>query len=377
MARVKLTEYRAKSILTDHYNGYEIRKASLQKDIDALSDDDSYVVKVDQGVKKRGKQGLVELNITKVDIKKAATSLINKGFNRLIVETMIPHNEEDERYLCIERVRAGFRILYSPRGGVHVEEDASAVEMYTDPQDVPLPTEFVESILQTMDQEHLSFVEINPLLVRDNECILLDAAVLADSAGMEFSSWGESDVVDPHTPGTSEKLIMQLNSGSAASFSFRVLNQDGSIWLLLSGGGASITIADEASNRGKADYIGNYGEYSGGPTREETQVYTDAVLKQMFNSKAPRKALVIAGGVANFTDVKKTFAGIIDALRKHIDELQKQQIKVYVRRGGPNEKEGLALMEEFLRKSNIYGSVHGSTEILTVVVDEAMDYVDK
>jgi hypothetical protein len=115
---------------------------------------------------------------------------------------------------------------------------------------------------------------------------LLDAAVLADSAGMEFSSWGESDVVDPHTPGTSEKLIMQLNSGSAASFSFRVLNQDGSIWLLLSGGGASITIADEASNRGKADYIGNYGEYSGGPTREETQVYTDAVLKQMFNSKA-------------------------------------------------------------------------------------------
>ena len=122
--------------------------------------------------------------------------------------------------------------------------------------------------------------------------------------------------------------------------------------------------------------IGNYGEYSGGPTREETQLYTEAVLGQVFASKAPHKAIVIAGGVANFTDVRKTFAGIIDALTGHIDALRAADIKVYVRRGGPNEKEGLALMEAFLRKHDIYGSVHGSDTVLTTVVDEALEYVD-
>src|SRR5690606_3567424 len=147
-------------------------------------------------------------------------------------------------------------------------------------------------------------------------------------------------------------------------------------WLLLSGGGASITIADEAANRGKADLIGNYGEYSGGPTREETQIYTEAVLRQVIDSKAPKKAIVIAGGVANFTDEKKTFAGIIDALKDHIEELKVAGIKVYVRRGGPNEKEGLALMKNFLETQGIYGSVHGSDAVLTVVIDEALEAVD-
>jgi len=75
----------------------------------------------------------------------------------------------------------------------------------------------------------------------------------------------------------------------------------------LSGGGASITIADEAMNQGKSSLVGNYGEYSGGPSTEETYLYTLDVLRQVLTSKAPKKAIIIAGGVANFTDVKKTF----------------------------------------------------------------------
>ena len=376
MARVKLTEYRAKKILVEGYRGVQLHLDSINKDIKKLSSDTSYIVKVDQGIKKRGKQGLVRLNVRTDDAMAAVRTLANRGFDTFIAEPMFPHEDNEERYLSVERVRDGVKILYSPQGGVDIEDHPEAIQVFSTFDDVPLPKKFVQRLLATMDSDHLSFVEINPLVVRDDEGILLDAAVLADSPAEYMSSWSSDDIAEVSQKTDTEVTISELNTGSSASFSFRVLNKNGSVWLLLSGGGASITIADEAANRQKAELIGNYGEYSGGPTREEAQVYAEAVICQMLESSAAHKALIVAGGVANFTDVKKTFGGVIDALAKYLDQLQAAQIKVYVRRGGPNEKEGLAAMESFLKKHGIYGSVHGSDTVLTEVVDEALDYVD-
>lgn len=376
MARVKLTEYRAKKLLVDNYSGVALSVSSLDDDIAELKADQQYIIKVDQGIKKRGKQGLIRLNITKADATEAVKELADKGFERFVAEPMFPHEDSEEKYLSIERTRNGFLLLFSEQGGVEVEAHPEHIQRYEQINDVPLPGQFLSHIIEVMNREHLSFIEINPLIVRDNVCTLLDAAVLADSAGQWQASWQEDDIVEAGKKSEAEQVIAELNEGSPAAFSFRVLNQDGAIWLLLSGGGASITIADEAANRGKADLIGNYGEYSGGPTREETQLYTEAVLAQMFRSKAPKKAIIIAGGVANFTDVKKTFAGIIDALGKYLDELKAANIKVFVRRGGPNEQEGLALMKDFLIKNDMYGSVHGSDAVLTTVIDEALEAVN-
>lgn len=376
MARVKLTEYRAKKLLVDGYLGVEILLSSLDENIALLADNQNYVIKVDQGIKKRGKQGLLRLNVARADVRQVVLELADKSFERFLAEPMLPHEAGEEQYLSVERTRQGFAMVHSLRGGIDVEVHTEDIKRYTNVSDVPLPTEFLTRTIEIMNREHLSFVEVNPLIVRGEECILLDAAVLADGAGSWQASWSEDDIVEATQKSEAEQVIAELNDSSPASFSFRVLNPDGAIWLLLSGGGASITIADEAANRGKADLIGNYGEYSGGPTREETQIYTEAVLRQTFASKAPKKAIVIAGGVANFTDVKKTFAGIIDALSGHLDKLRATEVKVFVRRGGPNEKEGLALMKDFLIKNDIYGSVHGSDAILTTVVDEALEAVD-
>lgn len=305
MARVKLTEYRAKSLLVDGYEGKQIRLSSLKDDVAQLDPDTSYIVKVDQGIKKRGKQGLIRIDVTQDAAEQAVESLASKGFDQFIAEPMMPHEESEERYLSMERAREGMRILYSSQGGVDIEEHSDSITQYSDIDEVPLQQHFLSHLVSVMNDEHLSFVEINPLVVRDDRCTLLDAAVLGDSAGTWQASWNEDDIAETKQKSDAEVKIAELNDGSPASFSFRVLNPDGAIWLLLSGGGASITIADEAANRGKANLIGNYGEYSGGPTREETQLYTEAVLEQMFQSAAAKKAIVIAGGVANFTDVKK------------------------------------------------------------------------
>lgn len=376
MARVKLTEYRAKTLLVDGYFGVAIQLETKEQDIARLAADQQYIIKVDQGIKKRGKQGLIRLNITKDNAVQAVNELAERGFNRFIAEPMLPHDDSEEQYICLERVREGVKILYSSHGGVDIEDHLGAVKQYDEVNKVPLPGGFLDHLVTVMDSEHLSFIEINPLVVRGEECILLDAAALADSAGAWQASWSDEDIVDAHTKTEAETIVAELNDNSPAAFSLRVLNPNGAIWLLLSGGGASITIADEAANRGKVELIGNYGEYSGGPTREETQLYTEAVLGQMFKSSSSKKAIVIAGGVANFTDVKKTFAGIIDALKKNLDKLKESDIKVYIRRGGPNEKEGLAMIATFLETHGILGSVHGSETVLTKVIDEALERVD-
>ena len=375
MSRQKLSEYKAKSLLIPEYNGTSFHLTNHGIDTSQLDEELKYIIKVDQGVKKRGKSGLIRMNVDKSEVNSAVEELAKSGFTQFIAEPIFTHDDNEERYVSFERTREGIKILYSDHGGVFVEDDPTSVKAYVS-EDVPLPKDFVTHVINVMNAQHFAFVEINPLIVRDGSCILLDAAVLVDSAGAYVADWNEDDLVDARKLMESEKRIAELNDNSPAAFSFRILNANGALWFLLSGGGASITIADETMNQGKADVIANYGEYSGGPSTEETYLYTKQVLSQMLQSTAPKKALVIAGGVANFTDVKKTFSGIIQALFEVKDDLVKNRVRVFVRRGGPNEKEGLALIKQFLSQNELLGSIHGSEAILTTVVDEALEYID-
>jgi succinyl-CoA synthetase beta subunit len=377
MARVKLSEFRAKSMLIDDYQGVALHLDTLDTDIEKMATDTSYVIKVDQGVKKRGKQGLLKLNVSKNDAKSAVEELAAKGYSRFIAESMLAHEDNEEHYLSLERTRNGIAISYSPHGGIDIEDSADSVTTVIYPE-IPsaIPTELIEKLVQTMNDQHLSLIEINPLVIQGNQIHLLDAAVLADSAGEYFAkAWSETDVVEARQKSPEEEAVAELDDNSPSAFSLRVLNPNGSLWLLLSGGGASITIADEAQNQGKGTEIGNYGEYSGGPTTEESYLYTKELLSLMLKSNAPKKALVIAGGVANFTDVKKTFKGVIQAMTEVTEQMKEANIKVFVRRGGPNEKEGLANMKSFLEEHELFGSVAGSDIVLTDAITRAMEYV--
>ncbi len=148
-------------------------------------------------------------------------------------------------------------------------------------------------------------------------------------------AWTGEDLPPARAKHPAESRVNELQKTTPASLKLTVLNPDGSLFFLLSGGGGSIVIEDQAALAGLGSSIGNYGEYSGGPTREETYLYAREVIGLLLASTAPRRALIIAGGVANFTDVAKTFAGIIDALGERAQELREAGVKVFVRRGGP------------------------------------------
>lgn len=380
MARIKLTEYRAKNILLGGaYQGVAVfsSKDKLPKG--------KWVAKVDQGIKKRMKQGLVALNVDAAGIKKAITAWEKKGFSRFILEPVFPHEASEEQYLSLERVREGIRMLHAKEGGIEIESHPEKVQSYLvkSPEDCAhiseasgIPLSFLQHLIQSFNDAFMAFLEINPLIVRGEEVTLLDAAVLVDSAGAFFTrAWSEEDVVQARAQHAREEAVATLAATTPAQLALKVLNKDGALFFLFSGGGGSIVIADEVQAHGKGGLIGNYGEYSGGPSREETHLYAREVIGLCLASKAKKKALVIAGGVANFTDIKKTFAGIIDALSENAEKMRAQNIKVFVRRGGPNEKAGLAHMEAFLTQEKLLGSIYGSDTIITKAVEDALEYI--
>ena len=390
MARSKLSEYRAKKILYDEldipYSGLSFDANEVGKDTLATLDKNKrFVVKIDEGIKKRMKKGLIVLDKRPQEVRAAIDSFKKKGYRHFIIEPFLTYQKDSEKYLSIERVREGFQILYSIHGGIDIEENQRSVqskvirsisEATETAQVLGLPQHFLERLLKAFDRNYFSFLEINPLVVDRDAFYLIDVAVQVDSAGEFFvqSVWTAADF---RTGGIGQKLeeelaIASLSQKSQASFTLKILNPDGGIFMLLSGGGASIVLADEVYNLGFGAQLANYGEYSGNPNAEEVLIYTRHLLSLLLKSKSAKKVLIIGGGVANFTDIRITFKGIIMALDEVKMELFTQGVKVFVRRGGPHQEEGLAEMGEFLVQAKLLGEVSGPELGLPQIVSDAL-----
>lgn len=369
------------SALSIPYQGIPLQKGDTAP-LSSLDENKKYVLKVDQGIKKRFKLGLVTLNISKTEIEGAMNDLVEKGYSSFILEEYLEHDQNEERYLSFERTRDGIAFMASRSGGVSIEDNIDQIRKFTLPHQthdaaeyLKLPEDILRKIVQCMDTLYISFLEINPLVVNSSGLTFLDMAIEVDDAGEFFveKAWSTEDfVVEAGSKTKEEEAIEELSSKSQASFRLVVLNPNGSIFMLLSGGGASIVLADEVYNIGQGKELANYGEYSGNPSAEETYLYTKEILSLLLSSSANNKKLIIAGGVANFTDIRITFKGVIKAIADVKTELLEQRVKVFVRRGGPFEKEGLQMIEDFLKKEDLYGFVTGPSLPLTEIVEKAI-----
>jgi ATP-citrate lyase beta-subunit len=391
MARKKISEFKVKQLLTE---ALEFPFASISVDDDhhfspsTLDPNGLYVVKVDEGIKKRMKQGLVILKQTPKEIPQAIQKLKEKGYTHFIIEPFIPHTADEEKYLSLSVTRDGIIALYSDKGGIDIEENKSAIKEVLIASEADLQNIAVKLSLEKhalgqlftfFSKYHFTFLEINPLVIVKDTIYVLDVAAEVDSAGEFFvdGAWTSDDFRENSRRQKPEEevAIDELSKKSQASFKLDVLNPDGSIFMLLSGGGASIVLADEAYNVGYGKALANYGEYSGNPNTEEVYLYTKNLLGLLLKSKAKKKVLIIAGGVANFTDIRRTFAGIIKALDSEKESLRKQHVRVFVRRGGPHQIEGLQHMREFLENEQLLGNVSGPEMPLQEIVTLALKTV--
>jgi len=417
MAQRGIREYDGKRMLAKYlpeylsdfsYKGHLIL-VSPETDIDGLPADNPWlnterlVVKPDQLFGKRGKHGLVLLDASWDDVKNylrrnmgvpVTVGGIEGRLTHFIIEPFIPHTIEF--YVAISSDYDGDNIYFSPEGGISVEENwDKVVRIHVDILDgidgmdikSKLPAglgdksdavdRFIKALYRFYSESGFAYLEINPFTFSGRSINPLDLVAKLDDTEEYWQKKRWEGLVFPEPFGralTNEELyIKDLDSNTGASLKLTILNPKGRIWTMVAGGGASVIYADTICDLEFARELANYGEYSGDPNTEETYHYTRTILDLMTRDKDPRgKVLLIGGAIANFTDVAKTFKGVVMALEEYQDRLRQSRIKIYVRRGGPNYEVGLKLMRDLGGRLGVPIEVYGPETHMTRIVPMAL-----
>ncbi|MBE0449158.1 MAG: ATPase, partial [Actinobacteria bacterium] len=310
----------------------------------------------------------------------------------------VPHKEEF--YVAIKSERNGDTIYFSNHGGVDIEEvwdtvatisigidqDIDKVDIESKlPKDTPADkkkvfSDLIRGLFKFYTELGYAYLEINPFVVSGRNIVPLDIkARIDDTAHFECASkWGDLSFPAPfgRTLSEEEEYIKDMDEKTGASLKLTVLNPKGRVWTMIAGGGASIIYTDTIVDLGYGEELANYGEYSGNPTTGETYEYAKTILDLMTREKDPKgrpKFLLIGGGIANFTDVAKTFKGIIMALKEYKQKLIDTNVKIFVRRGGPNYNEGLRMMRELGKDLGVPIEVYGPETHMTSIVNMALE----
>lgn len=420
MARKGIREYDAKRMLARDITGYEGHVVLVGPGEDLrdkvqdhpwLAETKKFVAKPDQLFGKRGKNGLVLLNKgleeTAAWIKdlqgseKTLLSGVTGTLSHFLVEPFTPFEKDPqpEYYVQFDLDVDGDIVRLSNMGGVDVEENWDKVRevhipvlsdfdpaLFAEVMNDLYPAEEHEVIMTFLADMHkhfrtggYTFLEINPFVVINGVVDLLDTvAKVDDTAAFECRGLWGSDLEYPAAFGATlteeEAFIRELDSKTGASLKLTVLNPKGRVWNMVAGGGASVVYADTVCDLGHGGELAIYGEYSGNPDTYNTYQYAKTVLDMMTREKDPEgrpKFLLVGGGIANFTDVAKTFKGIIMALEEYSEKMKDVDARIYVRRGGPNYQKGLADIKSAAERLGLPIQVGGPETHITKIVADA------
>jgi len=421
MAQRGIREYHAKKMLARHLSthlgkkdAYDGRIVLVTKDTDwkALVRDNPWlekgtlVAKPDQLFGKRGKHGLVLVNKNLEETRKWILERMEKKTKVGEIEGVLTHfmiepftKHETEFYVSIKAGAEGDTIYFSTEGGINVEENWDKVTAIEVPvlegieavdlekklpkgvgENKKLIADYLRGLYKYFAALHFSYLEINPFAIAGTDIVPLDMVAKLDDTA-EFccaEAWGD-DIEFPaafgRTLSPEELKVRELDAMSGASLKLTLLNPEGRLWNMVAGGGASVIFADTVCDLGHAKELAFYGEYSGDPSTQLTYEYAKVVMDLMTrkpDAQGRPKCLIIGGGIANFTDVAKTFTGIIKALKEFAPKLKAVNTRIFVRRGGPNYHEGLANLKAAGEELGLPIQVHGPDYHMTRIVADAL-----
>jgi len=423
MARKKVREHDAKRLLQQHIprlSNLQLNLKSVQVTNDTnfrqLREEQPWllreklVVKPDLLFGKRGKNNLVLLDATFEAAHKFLRERLGKDveiggvkgpMTHFIIEPFVPHSQEF--YMSITSSREYNTVRFSSTGGIEIEENWDRVKSLDIPtgQDIESSNleaallsdlapeqrkklaDFLKACYKVFEDLDFSLLEMNPFTFDvGNNLVPLDMrAELDDTAQFRNArKWGDLEFPQPfgRVITHEEEFIHKLDEKTGASLKLTVLNPKGRIWNMVAGGGASVIFADTVGDLGFAHELGNYGEYSGNPNEEETYHYAKTVLDLATRDPdGRRRALLIGGGIANFTDVAKTFKGIIHAIKEYRERLVEAKMRIFVRRAGPNYLAGLQQMRELGQSLQLPIDVFGPEVHMTAIIPMAVDYIQQ
>ncbi|NOU12055.1 MAG: ATP citrate lyase [Nitrospira sp.] len=349
------------------------------------------VAKAHEALGSRFKLGLVKVGLDLTGAVAATKEMIGRQVgsitvSQVIVSEMIAHKEE--YYCAVKSTREGSEILVANCGGIEVESNWDRVKrLCLDVGQAPSHealeklakeagftgslakkmADFAGKMFSCFDNEDAQYLEVNPVVIResDGELVALDAVTLLDGdAKFRHPDWNFQFAAEfGRSYSKDEMEVMAVDSKIKGSVKFIEI-PGGDTAMLPAGGGASVYYSDAVVARGGK--LANYAEYSGDPPDWAVEVLTEKVC-----SLPGIKNIIVGGAIANFTDVKKTFGGIINGFRKAKGDGKLKGVKIWVRRGGPREKEGLDAMRA-LKDEGFDINVFDRNTPLTDIVDKAL-----
>lgn len=211
------------------------------------------------------------------------------------------------------------------------------------------------SLWKVFVAEDCKLLEINPLAQSKKGFVCLDAHIELDDFAMgrhKEWSYGERPANLGRPMTEREKLVKQANDKDYHG-TVKYLELDGEIAFLAAGGGGSITCMDALVDAGGKP--ANYSEFSGDPSDEKMYVLTKQAI-----TKPGIKGCWIVGAIANFSRIDTMMTGIVRAF-----EEVNPKFPIVVRRSGPYEKEGIAILKEAAKKHGWDIEVYGAETPLT------------
>ena len=305
---------------------------------------------------KRGKNNGIKFCASADEVKTACAELFDLQIRGQYVAAVLIEEKlaiAEEHYISIiyDTNKKQPVLIYSRDGGMDIEDvgEDRIEKVWLDirnPQSSNTET-IRQQLWECFLAEDTRLVEINPLVkTADGQWVAADAKVAIDEdAFFRHKDW---ETLEPRTmlgrlPTEREIAVKKIDEGENyyRGTAGKYIEMDGDIALILNGGGASIANMDALMAVGLKP--ANYTEYSGNPPREKVYALAKIVL-----SKPGIRGLWMAGVVANFTNMKDTFMGIVDAL----DEI-KPSYPIVVRRDGPESIEAMELMRACAARNNL------------------------
>jgi ATP-citrate lyase beta-subunit len=408
MAQLPLREYDAKRLLAawsgSLYTWFLIEsKEQIETIVPILTQSSqtmSWVVKPDQLFGKRGKYGLVGVNLDAQEVQDrlAAHWLqarmiegVTDQLNTFLIEPFVSH--DTEYYLSLSTERDADIIRFSASWGVDIEDDRSSVrEVRVDvleqlddqtlgslfgddlgkDEHNPIISMFTKNLFQFFRTQWFVSLEVNPFVITaQGNIVCLDMVAKVDSC----EAWRQDERtkyisrVKPFGTRThpSEAYIASIDEKTWASLKLTILNPDWRFWFLLWGWGASVIVMDTMAKRGLLQQVGNYGELSGNPDEASNRAYVTTVVETMLANGLSDQYLCLVGWIANFTDILALVKPLVDVLKEYWSILVERRVTVLMRRGWLRVEQAMHLLQitcaELWIMCKIYDDNHYLTEV--------------
>jgi succinyl-CoA synthetase beta subunit len=309
----------------------------------------------------RGKAGGVAVLSTNEDIRSRAAEILGKRLvtsqtgpqgkpvRALLVEEVLPIDQEIYLGVTLNRNTARVTIMASPEGGMDIETLAKeqpekictvavnpligltafqaraiAYRLTSDKDLAPKIMKVVTALYRVFVEYDCSLAEINPLVVSGDRVVALDAKINLDDHSLfrhpEMERWRDRSQEDP----------LEL---SARKDGLSYIKLEGNIGCVVNGAGLAMATLDLISLHGGAP--ANFLDVGGGASE---QVVGDAMSILLDDKRVKVVFINIFGGILRCDVLAR---GVIRALKQNQVELP-----VVARIEGTNIEEGLRLFRE-------------------------------